>query len=379
MRDNNAAKKIRSIPFVDLESPHRACRNMVNAAISRVVDSSFFLMGPEVEAFEDEFAHYCRVPHCIGVSSGSDALTLALQACGVGPGDEVITVSHAFISTAEAIWRVGATPVFVDIDGETLTMNIDELEPAITPQTKAVVPVHIYGQCVDMDPLMIVAGNYNLMVIEEVSHAPGAMYKARKAGSMGDVGCFSFYPTKNLGAFGDGGAVVTKNAFMAKRMRMLRNHGQDRTHHHSFQGFSCRLDEIQAAILRVKLKTLDEMNHQRMTVAARYGALLQDYVRTPVEHPDNSHVYHSYVVLAEERDALKEYLGQRGISTMVHYQVPIHQQEAYCSRDGLPAIESLPVTERVSDELLSLPMHPYLEAEEVTYIAEAIKEFYGMG
>ena len=361
------------IPFLDLKAPYQELRAELDAAYWRVMESGWFILGEEVEAFEREFAAYCGVSHCVGVGSGTEALHLALRACRIGLGDEVITVSHTFIATALAISWTGATPVFVDIDPMTYTIDPGQAAQAITPRTKAIMPVHLYGQCADMAPLLTLAQEYNLWVIEDACQAHGATYKGLKAGSMGHLGCFSFYPSKNLGACGDGGAVTTNDKELAQRLRLLRNYGQTRKYHHESMGYNSRLDELQAAILRVGLRHLDKWNERRRQVAALYNELLANApVNVPVEVAGNKHVYHLYVILASERDALQAHLQRQGVQTLIHYPIPIHLQLAY--RDLEHRVGRLPVTEQVAPKVLSLPMYPFLEDREVQFVADAIQE-----
>ncbi|NJD98895.1 DegT/DnrJ/EryC1/StrS family aminotransferase [Thermococcus sp. LS1] len=359
------------IPFVDLRREYQAIKDEIDQAIQRVLESGWFILGKELEAFEKEFAEYIGVKHVIGVNSGSDALYLAVKALGIGKGDEVITVSHTFISTVDAIARNGAKPVFVDIDPETYTMDVSQIEKAITERTKAIIPVHLYGHPADMDPIMEIAEKYELYVIEDASQAHGAEYKGRKVGSIGHIGCFSFYPTKNLGAYGDAGAVVTNDDELAEKLRMMRNYGSPKKYYHKFIGVNSRLDEIQAAVLRVKLRHLDEWNEKRRKIAKLYNELLEDSdVITPIEKEWAKHVYHLYVIRHRERDKLQKYLTEKGIKTQIHYPVPVHLQKAYLD---LGIRVKLPVTERISREILSLPIFPYLTDAEIEKIAMVVK------
>ena len=363
-----------NVPFVDLKAQYSTIRDQMQAAINEVLDSGCFVLGRHVELFEKEFAEYCGSAEAIGVGSGTEALHLALEACGVGPGDEVITVSHTFIATALAISWTGATPVFVDIDPDTYTINVEQVAHAVTGRTKAVVPVHLYGQCADMDPLLALAQEHALWVIEDAAQAHGATYKGRKAGSMGHLGCLSFYPSKNLGACGDAGAITTNDTTLAERLRLLRNYGQMLKYHHSSQGYNSRLDELQAAILRVKLRYLDHWNSARQTLATQYDELLADRVETPQVRPGNSHIYHLYVIQSEDRDTLQQALQAKGIGTLIHYPIPIHRQVAYQNQGAFRQVGSLPVTERVSQRVLSLPMYPELTMDQVELVARAIVE-----
>lgn len=364
------------IPFVDLKAQYLSIKDEIDAAVAAVIENGRFVLGDEGVAFEAEFAAYCGVKHCIGVGSGTAALQLALKACDVGPGDEVITVSHTFIATASAVSWTGATPVFVDIDPMTYTMDVEQAAAAISPRTKAILPVHLYGQCADMDPLLALAQEHDLWVVEDACQAHGATYKGRKAGSMGHLGCFSFYPSKNLGAFGDAGAMVTNDQELAKRVRLLRNHGQVRKCYHDSKGYNSRLDEIQAAVLRVKLRCLDEWNAARRQVAAQYNELLHDSLQIPRVRAENEHVYHLYVIASEQRDALQRHLRARGIETLIHYPVPIHCQTAYARQGDFKVISSLTTTEQVAGRVLSLPMYPELSRCNVQYGAQAISDFH---
>jgi len=363
-----------NVPFVDLRVQYSTICDQIQAAINEVLDSGWFVLGRHVELFEKEFAEYCGSGEAVGVGSGTEALHLALEACGIGPGDEVITVSHTFIATALAISWTGATPVFVDIDQLTYTIDVNQAAEAITPCTKAILPVHLYGQCADMDPLLALAQEHGLWVIEDAAQAHGATYKGRKAGSIGHLGCFSFYPSKNLGACGDAGAVTTNDTTLADRLRLLRNYGQTLKYHHTSQGYNSRLDELQAAILRVKLRYLDHWNSARRALATWYDELLAGYVETPQVRPGNSHAYHLYVIQSEDRDTLQRALQAKGIGTLIHYPIPIHRQVAYQNPGAFCQVGSLSVTERVSQRVLSLPMYPELAMDQVELVARAIVE-----
>ena len=333
-----------SIPMADLKAQYLAIRGEIDAAVQRVIENSQFILGPEVEAFEKEMACYCGTSYAIGVASGTEALQLALLACGIGPGDEVITTPFTFIATAEAITQCGAVPVFVDIDPVTYNIDPGLIEAGITPRTRCILPVHLYGHPADMDTIMKVAKKHNLKVIEDCAQALGAQYtKQSRVGSLGDAGCLSFFPSKVLGAYGDGGMVVTSDAQVAEKLKMLRNHGARQKYYHLVPGFNSRLDGLQAAILRVKLKYLDRWNEARRRVAQRYNELLAGLpVTTPYESPDVYHVYHQYTIRVQQRDALAAYLKERGIGTMVYYPVPLHLQGLYA---GLGYGEgSLPVS-----------------------------------
>jgi len=363
------------IPFGDLRLQYRAIKVELDEAIQSVLNDGWFILGKNVSAFEEEFAAYCGTGFAVGVGNGTDALQLALMACGVGPGDEVITAPLSATFTALAISAVGAVPTFVDIDPNTYNMDPRKLEEAIGPRTKAIMPVHLYGQPADMDPILAVARKYNLFVIEDAAQAHGALYKGRRAGALGDVGCFSFYPSKNLGAFGDGGMVVTNNPETAEKLRMLRHGGQKTRYDHQLLGRNSRLDELQAAILRVKLTHLEKWNERRRHIAALYTALLGDSkVEPPIEMPHARHIYHLYVIRCEDRDALQEHLTERGVGTAVHYPVPIHLQGAY--RWLNLGRGSFPIAERYAEQVLSLPIYPELTDAKVRQVAAHIRDWH---
>jgi len=357
-------------------------RGQMQAAIDGVLDSGQFILGPNVAAFEEEFAAYCGARYAIGVGSGTEALHLALLACGVGVGDEVISVANTFIATALAIECVGARPVFVDIDPTSYTIDVAQIEARITPRTKAILPVHLYGLIADMDPILELAQKHGLWVIEDACQAHGAEYAGRKAGSMGDVGCFSFYPTKNLGAYGDGGLLMTNNPELAQKARLLRNYGQVERYHHECKGTNSRLDELQAAILRVKLASLDRWNQARRAVAHSYSqGIRSPYVDCPTERVGGpgEHVYHIYAIRCRYRDLMQQWLGARGIQTLIHYPIPIHLQPAYRNEPYAPAPGSLPVTEQWCLETLSLPIFPELDEQEIQKVIEAVNLFRPQG
>jgi dTDP-4-amino-4,6-dideoxygalactose transaminase len=361
------------VPFNDIKGLHDLIASDLDGAIQRVLRSGRYILGPEVEAFEAEFAAYCEVTHCVGVASGTAAVQLALQACGIGAGDEVITVAHTAMPTALGIAATGATPVFVDIEPQTYTLRPDQLEWALSPKTRAILPVHLYGHCADMDAIQEFAAQHNLHVIEDAAQAHGSSYKGRKAGSIGILGCFSFYPSKNLGACGDGGAVVTSDAALTARLRLLRNYGESRKYYHEAMGYNSRLDELQAAILRVKLLHLDEWNERRRNLAADYLSLLEKRFCPPKAKPGCVDNYHLFVIQSEERDKLQEHLRAHHIDTLIHYPIPCHLQTA------LRAIEhrccDLSVTERVARRVLSLPMFPTLGTEEAEHVARCVNSF----
>jgi len=331
-------------------------------------------LGEEVEKFEEEFSKYIGVKYGIGVNSGSDALFLALKALGISEGDEVITVSHTFISTVDAIVRNGAKPVFVDIDPDTYCIDVTKIEERITDKTRAILPVHIYGHPADMELIIKIARKYNLFIIEDACQSHGAEYKGKKVGSIGDLGCFSFYPVKNLGGYGDGGMITTNNKTLANRLKMARNYGQSQKYYHNFIGVNSRLDEIQAAILRVKLKHLDKWNERRRELAQLYNKLLKDTdVILPVEKEYAKHVYHLYVIRHKERDKLQKFLMKNGIQTQIHYPIPVHRQKAY--NNFLDESIKLPVTEKICSEVLSLPIHPWLDFKKIEKINSFIKSY----
>lgn len=375
------------VPFSDLRAQYFSIKAEIDDAVAEVLDSGWFILGPQVEAFEREFAAYCESSYAVGVGNGTEGLQLALLACGVGPGDEVITTPLTAVFTALAVSATGATPVFVDIDPGTYALDPSRLERAFTPRTKAILPVHLYGQCADMDPIVEFARQYDLAVIEDACQAHGALYKGRKAGCLGRVAVFSFYPTKNLGAYGDGGMIVTGDREIAGRVRMLRNGGQRGRYHHVVKGLNSRLDELQAAILRVKLRKLDEWNAARRRWARLYNELLKgSRVITPVEREYARHIYHLYVIRSRRRDDLRSFLQEHGVETLIHYPTPVHLQEAYrdlgsrrLSRaEPRERGEELPLlrnAESVADEILSLPLFPGLTERQVVHVCDLIRQF----
>lgn len=359
------------IPLVNLQKEYACLKPQIDQAVQRVCKNGQFVLGNEVKRFEQAFANYIGTDYAIGVNSGSDALVLALKTLGIQKNDEVITVSHSFISTTDAISRTGAHPVFIDIDPETYCMDPTKLEEKITPQTKAILPVHLYGHPADMKQIMDVAEDHNLAVVEDACQAHGASYNGKKVGSIGDIGCFSFYPTKNLGCYGDGGIVVTDNEDLAKKMQLLRNYGQSKKYYHDFLGYNSRLDEIQAAILRVKLPFLDTWNDKRRELAKIYSTHLEDCgIVLPLERSYAHHVYYLYVIQVENRDVVRKQLEQSGIQTLIHYPIPIHRQKVYAPRHGR---DSLRVTDTVCKQILSLPMNPWLDSKEIGFISGSLK------
>jgi dTDP-4-amino-4,6-dideoxygalactose transaminase len=362
------------IPSSNPKSNYLAHKREIDEALARVLQSGWYVLGREVTVFEEEFAAYIDARFAIGVGSGTEALHLALRACGVGQGDEVITVSHTAVATVAAIELCGATPVLVDIDLDTYTMDSDQLESAITERSKAVVPVHLYGHPADLQNIMAMAHNYDLWVIEDCAQSHGATYKEVMTGAYGHMGAFSFYPTKNLGAMGDGGMVTTSRPDLAERARLLREYGWQQRYVSDIPGMNSRLDELQAAVLRVKLRYLEEENHRRRTLAKTYEkALSSTSLKLPSCVPAANHVYHQYAVRSDYRDSLKTFLSENGIDTLVHYPVPIHQQPAYQGR--LRCADAMVNSEGVAKEILSLPIHPELTNEEVQRIAEIIVQW----
>jgi dTDP-4-amino-4,6-dideoxygalactose transaminase len=363
-----------NVPFLDLQATHRALKADLLAAAGRVLDSGVFPLGEEVAAFEEQFAAHCGAAFAAGVNAGTSALHLGLLAAGVGPGDEVITVPHTFIATAAAIRYTGARPVFVDIDPVSFTMDPARVEAAITPRTRVIMPVHLYGQPADMDPILALARARGLVVIEDACQAHGAEYKGRRVGSLGAMAAFSFYPTKNLGACGEGGALVTSDPALIQRVRMLRNCGQDRRYHHVLPSHNCRMDALQGAFLRVKLQHLPAWTEARRLHAARYARRFAGSpVRAPVEMPHARHVYHVYPVLSRRRDALAAHLAARGIATFCHYPIPVHLQP--CVADLGHAVGDFPHAERVAAEEISLPMYPELTPAQIDEVAAAVLSF----
>jgi dTDP-4-amino-4,6-dideoxygalactose transaminase len=373
MNTMNSGCKQPSVPFVDLAAQHAVIGTEAAAATARVLGDSDFILGREVERFEAEFARYCGCEHGIGVDSGTSALELALRAYGIGDGDEVMAPANTFIATALAISSTGATPVLVDVDAATHTIDPARLEEAITHRTRAVIPVHLYGQPADMDAISDIARRRQLVVIEDACQAHGARYRERRVGALGHAAAFSFYPSKNLGACGDGGMVVTNDADAARSLRLLRNYGQEKKYYHVTRGYNRRLDTLQAALLRIKLKYLDTWNDARRSHADLYTRLLSDAVLTPVAAPYTEPVWHLYVIQARNRDGLQTYLGERGIGTAIHYPTPIHLQPAY--RDLGYQTGDFPITERAADDVLSLPMYPELPLAAIEKVADAVCTF----
>lgn len=366
-----------NIPFLDLKAQYRSISHEINDAMQQVVNACAFSGGRYVSQFEEEFAGFCGCKSSIGVGSGTEALWLTLLGLGVGPGDEVITVPNTFIATVEAISLCGATPVFVDVDPHSYTMNPQLLERAITPRTKAVIPVHLFGQPADMDPIMAVATKHRLFVVEDACQAHGSVYKGRMSGTIGHAGCFSFYPGKNLGAYGEAGGVTTNDPGLAEKIKMLRDHGQSQKYFHNVIGVNSRMDGIQGAVLSVKLKYLNQWNEMRRSNARLYEELLQgiDGIVLPAEMAYARHVYHIYAVRVKNRDDFLKAMTDKGIGCGIHYPVPVHLQEAYMPLKV--GRGTFPVSEQCGDEFLSLPLFPEMTRDQVAYVAEQVKEQIG--
>ena len=362
------------VPFLDLNAHHAPLRAEFDRAIAEVIDSGAFAGGPFVEKFEASFAAFNHAQHAIGLGSGTEALWLSLLACGIGAGDEVITVPNTFMATAEAITYCGAQPIFVDVEESTYTMDPAALEKVLTPKTRAIIPVHLFGQPADMDPILDFAREHDLFVIEDAAQAHGAEYKGRRVGTLGDAGCFSFYPGKNLGAFGEAGAVVTDNSELQEKIRILRDHGQVRKYRHTMVGWNCRMDGIQAAILSVKLKHLESANSRRRAHASQYNQAFEgvEEVATPFEAPYAKHVYHIYAIRVQERDEVMWLLKEKGIQCGVHYPVPVHLQKAYQSLGYDTG--ALPISEQTALEFISLPMFPELTETQIAMVALGVRE-----
>lgn len=364
------------VPLLDLKRQYIAIKPEIDQAIQRVLDHGMFIMGPEVKELEQKLAQYCGVKHGIGVASGTDALLLSLRALGVGLGDEVVTTTFSFFATAGVISRLGARPVFVDIDAKTFNIDPECLKGAITPKTKVIMPVHLYGQIAEMDEILEIAAKHNIPIVEDAAQAIGARYKGKNAGQLGTIGCFSFFPSKNLGAYGDGGFIVTNDDNLAESMRKLRIHGAQPKYFHSVIGYNSRLDTIQAAALIVKLKYLPGWHEARRKKANYYNVFLKDIkqITTPFVRDYNYHIYHQYTILAENRDKLKDWLKTKEIGFDTYYPLPLHLQECY--RDLGYRVGDLPVSEELAKTAISLPVFPELTANEQEYVATAIREFY---
>jgi len=355
------------IPFLDLKAQYEEIKPQVDAAVARVIESAQFVLGPEVAAFEERFAAYCGVRHCVALNSGTSALHLALLAAGVGPGDEVITVSMTFVATTAAILYCGAKPVFVDVDPDTWTMDPNLVKAAITPRTKAILPVHLHGLMADMDPIIEVADRAGLIVIEDAAQAHGSEYRGRRAGSIGDIACFSFYPGKNLGAYGEAGAAVTNSSDLARQLALLRDWGQESKYNHVLPGYNFRMDGIQGAVLNVKMAYIESWTEARQTVASHYDRLLaRAQFKRPAPPPHCRHVYHVYAVEVEHRDQVQKALSAAGIGTGIHYPVPVHLQKAYGELGY--GRGDFPVTEAIANRFLSLPIYAELQPEQVANV-----------
>lgn len=369
-----ALKENLQVPFVDLKIQYRSLETEINKALANVIQNTAFIMGPDVQAFETEFAGFCGVEHAIGVGSGTAALELILRAYDIGPRDEVITVANTFIATAVAVSGVGATPVLVDIDPETYNIDVSKIEAAITDKTKAIMPVHLYGQPADMDPILAIAKEHDLVVIEDACQAHGATYKDRIAGTMSHAAGFSFYPGKNLGAYGDAGGIVTNDGELADKIRLLRNIGQSVKYHHDIVGFNHRMDTLQAAVLRVKLRHLAGWNNARRKNAALYTELFSDSgIIPPFQAEGTDSVWHLYVIRVKNREALQQQLSDHGVSTVIHYPIPIHLQPAYAHLGHKQG--DFPLTELYADQIVSLPMFAELTEQQIRYVADAVLEF----
>jgi dTDP-4-amino-4,6-dideoxygalactose transaminase len=363
-----------TIPFVDLKTQYRRLKPDIDAAVQSVMERGAYVMGKEHSEFEQAFANYVGAKHCLGVATGTDALELAIRACGIGLGDEVITVPNTFIATTEAITHAGAKLRWVEVDRRTYNIDPAGIEEAITPQTKAILPVHLYGQPADMEPIMAIAQRHDLKVIEDCAQAHGAKYHGQKVGTFGEVACFSFYPGKNLGAYGDGGAIVTSNDEIAERIKLLRNHGQREKYVHALEGYCHRLDNLQAAVLLVKLPHLDEWNECRRQAAATYSRLLQDVpgIVIPYVLPTVEPVYHLYVVQVPDRERVQSALKAEGIETGIHYPIPLHQQPAYAYL-GCQS-EDFPISATLGPKILSLPMFPEITEAQIQTVVKVLRE-----
>jgi dTDP-4-amino-4,6-dideoxygalactose transaminase len=375
------AKPSQPVPALDLKAQYQSIRQEIDQALKGVIESQYFILGPEVAALEAEIARYCGAAHAIGCASGSDALLLPLLALGIGPGDEVITTPYSFFATAGAVWRTGARPVFVDIEPDTFNIDPTRLEAAITSSTKAIIPVHLYGQTADMDPILSVAHAHNLPVLEDAAQAIGAEYHGRRAGTIATVAAFSFYPSKNLGAFGDGGMVTTNDADLASRIARLRVHGMEPKYVHHEVGFNSRLDALQAAVLRVKLRHLDRWTEGRRHVASRYRFLFESYglsdtVQLPVERPDHFHAYNQFVVRVPSaaRDPLRAYLTELRIGTEIYYPIPLHLQDCFAALGHKPG--DFPRSESAAQQTIALPIYPELSEEAQHVVVGAIAGFF---
>lgn len=362
------------VNFIDFSEQYKEIKKEIDVGFKKVFKHADFVLGKEEEEFEVQFAEFCQAKHAVGVNSGTDALYLAVSAFNIGPGDEVILPTFTFIATALCISYTGATPVFVDIENDTYNLDPRKIEKAITPKTKAIIPVHIYGQAANMDEINAIAKKHNLKVIEDAAQAHGAMYKGKRIGSLGDVACFSFYPTKGLGAFGDGGMVVTDNEEIHKTTLMLRDYGREGRYNHKIKGYNSRLDTLQAVVLTAKLKRLDKWNKMRAVCAAYYGKLLDgvEGVKTPKAKSDRTHVYQTFAVRVKNRNAVHDAMRKKGIGVLIHYPIPLHLQEAYKELGHKPG--DFPVAEALSNDILSLPMYPHMTKKEIEYVCKVLKD-----
>jgi dTDP-4-amino-4,6-dideoxygalactose transaminase len=370
-----------SVPALDLKAQYRTIRDEIEPVVREVLESQYFILGPEVAKFEAEAGAYCQAAHAIGCSSGSDALLLPLLALGLKPGDEVVTTPYSFFATAGAIWRTGAKPVFVDIEADTYNIDPALIEAAITPRTRAIIPVHLYGHAADMTPINQIARQHKLFVLEDAAQAIGAAYQGKRAGTLGDAAAFSFYPSKNLGGFGDAGMVTTDDPTLAKQLARLRVHGMEPKYHHHEVGYNARIDALQAAILRVKLRHLDDWTHARREVAASYARLfekdgLTDVVTLPVEKPEHFHVYNQFVIRvpAEARDPLRNHLASHRIGSEIYYPIPLHRQVCFASLGHKPG--DFPISEAAATETIALPIYPELAEESLRHVVESIANFF---
>ena len=371
------AKPAMQVPLLDLKAQYATLKDEIMPVVERVLDGQMLINGPEVKELESAIAAYCDCKAAVGMSSGTDALVCGLMVLDIKPGDEVITSPYTFFATAGSIWRLGAKPVFVDIDPVTFNIDVTKIEAAITNKTKAIMPVHLFGQMAAMDPIMAIAGKHKLHVIEDAAQAIGCTYKGRKAGSIGTMGCFSFFPSKNLGGAGDGGIVSTQDPALGERLAMFRNHGAKPKYYHRFVGGNFRLDTIQAAYLLIKLKHLEDWSAGRRANAAQYDKLLAgiDQIVTPVIAPGNVSIYNQYVIRAQKRDELKQHLTDRGIGTEIYYPLSLHEQDCFAELGHKKG--EFPESERAAAETLAVPIYPELTDEQIAYVAQSIGEFYG--
>lgn len=367
-----------NVPLVDMKAQYGPIKKEINTAVLRIIESGMYIGGKEVEKFEEELARHCGSKYAVGVSSGTDALHLALRVFDIGPGDEVISVPFTFMATTEAICLTGATPVFVDIDPKNFNMDASKIEKAITKKTRAIMPVHLYGQAADMDPIMKLAKKYKLVVIEDAAQAIGAEYKGKQVGSIGDIGTLSFFPSKNLGACGDAGAILTNRKDLIHKLKMLREHGSEKKYYHEYIGTNSRLDALQAAVLRIKLKYLDGWTEKRRELAKIYDNMVkpQKNMTLPAEEPYNKHIYNQYTLRVKKREYLREFLEANGISSISYYPVPMHFQKAFKPLKYKKG--DFPESEKAAKEVLSIPIWPELGTDKITYVAEKINDFFNI-